>query len=143
MKKLLIIAAAILLTVAAKAQTFGGITLLSGTNYSPIQLHFTTLTNLALQQIQAQTLIVTNINTNESITVSYGSQISGGSISNGVLLTTITTNFPASAGWTNGATWMLNIPIYTVNVPVSPYGYLAISNGQFPSGTCTNGVGLQ
>ncbi|MDE2096184.1 MAG: hypothetical protein KGL39_02990 [Patescibacteria group bacterium] len=134
-----------LASFGAQSQTFSGLLSLSGTNTAPILLHFQTQSNISFVTIQPQTLVVTNINTNESITVSYFQQQTGVNvISNSPpTLITLTTNFPASAGWTNGATWTYNIPGNTYYFGSTPWGYLSISNGQFPSGTCTNGVGLQ
>lgn len=128
---------------SALGQTYYNFTQVWGTNYAPILLHFATQSNLAYMPIQAQTLIVTNINTNESVTVSYGAQITSQTGTNVVTLTSFTTNFPAASGWTNGSTWIYPIPAYGVNVGVSPWGGMAISCSSTLNGTCTNGVGLQ
>lgn len=140
----LLAALCVFLSFGAKAQTWGGqFQLLSGTNVSPMLLHYLPQVCYSQQVIQPQTIVVTNINTNEAIYISANSAIQGMTSSNLYYGSGFWTNFPASAGWTNGATWSYTFPTIYYQVPTVPYGVLIISNGQFPSGSCTNGVGMQ
>ena len=142
-----IVAAIVLIAavvIPAKAQTFYGLSLVTGTNSAPILLHFLTQSNPAPIVIQPQTLLVTNILTNEQITVSYASQMAGLAGTNLLALTTLTTHFNGATGWTVFPTnWLFNVPGGTYYPTVSPWGTIGIVNTNFPSGTQTNGVSLQ
>ena len=135
-----IVTAALLLAVLSitSAQTFSGLLTLSGTNTAPILLHFATQTSVASMPIQSQTLLVTNISTNEQITVFYAAS------SNGVPLVSLTTNFTAANGYTVFPTnWQYNIPGSTYYPTVSPWGTIQISSNGVTGPNYTNGVGLQ
>lgn len=133
-------AAVVLFCRPASAQIWYSFNQLSGTNFAPILQNFTMQTNMAYGNQSQHSLMVTNINTNEAITVAYCYQPSGQAATNPMVTTSFTTNFLASAGWTNGATWIYTFPPNAMIMPVTPWGMLCISNGQFTSGTCTNGV---
>lgn len=128
--------------VRADAQIFYSFTQVTGTNYQPVLTSFQVTSNLVTLAMAQHTLIVTNINTNEAITVSYLAPVLGTSPTNSPALSTFTTNFPASAGWTNGATWIYNVPSGYYTPAVTPYAFMAISNGA-TGGSCTNGVLFQ
>ncbi len=141
-----IIAVLFVAAFSSKAQTFYGLQLLSGTNYAPILLHFAVQSNQTSVTIQAQTLVLTNVFTNEQAVLAYCPQILGATTTNGTQLANLTTNFTGANGWTVFPTnWTYNITGGTYYFQVSPWGMLGISsNGlpvPYPNGT--NGVGLQ
>jgi hypothetical protein len=150
MKKIIkqsIVTAAFMLSVfvipQASAQTFFGLLSLSGTNYAPILLHFAVQSNQCPVAIQSQTLVVTNIYTNEQIILTYGTQPTGVAGTNLLTLTTLTTNFTGANGWTIFPTnWTFAIPGSTYYPSLSPWGSLGISSNGV-SFAWTNGVGLQ
>ena len=129
---------AVLVTPKASAQTFSGLLTLSGTNTAPILLHFATQSYTAQLPIQSQTLVVTNISTNEQIVIFYSNG------SNQTALVSLTTNFTGANGYTVFPTnWMYNIPGSTYYPTVSPWGTIQISSNGVTGPNYTNGVGLQ
>lgn len=128
---------------SSQAQIYCSFTSLTATNYAPVLVNFAVQSNLAYMSLPSRTLVVTNINTNEAITLSYGCQVTGQGGTNVFVLSTLWTNFPASAGWTNGATWIYNVPAAGFSPGVSPWASLGISNAQYTSQSCTNGVLFQ
>lgn len=148
MKKIIavpvIVAAFIIAAFTTEAQTFYGLQTLSGSNSAPILFHFGTQSNVAPLNIQSQTLLVTNVLTNEQITVFYSPQVTGVTNPGTLPLTSLTTNFTGANGWTVFPTnWTFTIPGATYYPALSPWGTIQIVDTNFTSGTCTNGVGLQ
>ena len=130
-------ACALVLTPKAGAQIVFQMTSISNNIYAPIQSSFVTITNPVSQFLQQHSIMVTNINTNESIWVAYAFQLNG--TTNLYVASPFLTNFPASNGLVNGSTWIYTFPQTTISGSTTPWGMF--SNGP-PTGACpfTNGV---
>lgn len=121
-------ASAALAVTPVPAQIFyGGITIV-GTSNAPVQTAFVPITNLAYSSLQSRNLMVQNIQTNQTIIISYGYTWSGWGGTNLYVAGSITNTFPASAGWTNGATWVTNVAAMTYQPPISPWGIINLGN---------------
>ena len=131
------------LPVVSQAQTYSSYVQVWGTNSAPVLLHFNVQSNQTSLTFPPQTLVVTNICTNEMITVQYNPNFLGAVGTNMPMLASITTNFPASAGWTNGSTWTYPVPGGTYYFANTPWATMMISNGATGSGSWTNGVAFQ
>lgn len=140
LQKIVTAAAFAIAALTTHAQIWVGAVNLTGTNYAPVMNGAITQTNQAYMLLSSRTLVVQNITTNEAIFVGYGSQAMGSTTTNPVPLQGFWTNFPASAGWTNGATWTYNVPAASYSPALVPYGTLMISNGSTSSGSWTNPV---
>jgi hypothetical protein len=144
MKKLslsiFLVVTVLMLAFSARAQIVNAYTPVTGTNYYPVYTAFQITSNQTSMAFQSHTLVMTNINTNEQVFVSYGTVPYGQSptAANYNQLVGFWTNFPASAGWTNGATWSYTVPSQFYAPAISPAAELCISNSQFASGSCTN-----
>ena len=111
----------------ATAQIFSSGVGVIGTSNAVVQVNFQTVTNQAYSSLLPRTLVLQNINTNETVTVAYGYVFSGFGLTNLWYGPTNVFTFPASNGWVNGATFVTNISAVTVAVPVTPVGQLIIS----------------
>lgn len=125
----IIILAALLLAPAAMAQIIGmGTAITNGTTAAPVQVAFVTQTNLAPSNLLQRNLQVQGIDTNETLYLSYAYALPSSGGSNLFVAVTTTNTFPASAGWTNGATWTTTVPANSFLIPVIPYGSITVSN---------------
>jgi len=95
---------------AAKAQIFGSPMVVTGLVSAPILTGFQQTSNLCPMSVSSHWLQLTNITTNFLYTFNYGAQQLGVSGSNFVVGASLTTNFSAANGWTNGATFTWQIP---------------------------------
>jgi len=132
--------AAILLALApaAHAGFWLSFNTIAGTNSGALY----GITNSGYLPIPSDTITVTNIQTNDQITLTYGYQPSGQSGTNPVALASITTNFNASTGWTNfPATWTYVVPANNLTAPVAAWGTVGFSsNGIAPPNNHTIGI---
>ena len=125
---LLVLVLLLLFALNSRAQIFyGSITVVGSTN-APVQVAFLNVTNLLNSSLQQRTLMVQNIQTNQTIVIGYGYTWSNLGGTNLFVAGTITNTFPASAGWTNGATWITNIPPQYFSVPATPWGFINLGN---------------
>lgn len=127
----------------ARAQIVQQFTLVTATNWYPVLLNYGYQSNLVWMPFIQHSLQVTNIFTNEQLTLNYGAQPPGQSPTNPYVMGTIVTNFNGSTGWTNfPATWTYVIPATGYYAPLMPWASFGISsNGQSVLGT--NGVVFQ
>ena len=110
----------------AHAQIFYGGVMVTNSASAPIQVGFVQVTNNAASSLQARTLQVQNINTNQTIVAYYGYVLPGQT--NLFLVNSNVFTFPASGGWTNGATFTTNISSVFNVVPVLPYGQINVGS---------------
>ena len=139
MKKLIVagaLALACLLPTVGRAQIFYTASNVVTYAAAPVQVGFQPVTQTAYNSLIGRTLQVGNINTNQTIVVGYGYTWTGWGGSNLLVAVTITNTFPASAGWTNGATWTTNIPAQTLAPSLAPWAFINLGN-------FTNPVSLQ
>lgn len=133
----------LLLVPSAKSQVFSNPTVITNSQSAVLQLNFQPQVFSASVSIPAHSLMVTNVSTNTWIYLSYGSTVQGQSASTGgsniVQSVTVSTNLNAANGWTNGSTWIFQIPAQSYTVPMNVWGTYYPSNTS-GNGLPTNGV---
>ena len=124
---LAILGAIFLFGFAARGQIFSGLVWVTNSAQAPVYNSFILQTNVAPSSLAPRTLELVSINTNQTFSLSYGYAILGST--NVVTLGTITTNFTAGAGFTNGQTVLVPIPGQVYFPAVVPYGVLNVGAG--------------
>ena len=110
--------------------TFFSFAQISGTNQAAVyQSYGNPLAYPAFVQVPQQTLVLTNVQTNEAIWLAYGAQITGQSGTNIVISSGFVTNLTAANGWAVFPTNFIYVtPPYGTNVYVTPWGVIGISS---------------
>ena len=143
--KFKIVAAAALLLCAfafkSEAQFASGILTVTNVYNAPVQKAFAIQSVTTVQTAQALTMLITNISTNHTYTLNYWPMLHGQTTTNAFPLSTLTTNFSAALGFTNGGNAIVALPPVVQTVTNDLWG--TFSNSAWGSGTWTNGIQVQ
>jgi len=126
---------------SARAGLFGSVTVLTNMTSGPVLQGFQLQPFTVTMQAQSMTMLITNINTNHTYTLSYFGQQYGMTTTNQFPLATLVTNFNASLGFTNGGNAYVPIPLTYFTLTNILWG--TFSNSAWAAGYWTNGVQIQ
>ncbi len=123
----LAVAAIVCLSLSAEAQFLPSYTWVTNSSSGALQSVGVTITNSGASAIQPHSLTILAINTNQTFTLTYAYAIAGST--NTTAYNTITTNFTAGNGFTNGQNVTIQIPPVSQQVYFVPWGTFSCGIG--------------
>lgn len=127
LKSIIFLAVLLAVCVSAQAQFLQGSVWVTNSSTAAMQSSFVTITNSGYGSLPSHALTIYNINTNQTFVLTYSYAIAGST--NVTAYNTLTTNFPITAGFTNGQTVIVTIPPVANTVYFVPWGTLNVGNG--------------
>lgn len=115
-----------MLVMPARAQIIYNSIIATGLVSAPILTQFAVTSNTVSAPVTQHSILLTNIFTNFTYTFNYGALLVGQSGTNFQILSTMTTNFSAANGWTNGASWSYTFPATQINTAITPWGSVQV-----------------
>ena len=123
----ILFAAMLVCAPESPAQFLPAYTWVTNSSSGAMQSLGVTITNSVFSSIPAHSLTILNINTNQTFVLTYGYAIAGST--NTTAYNTITTNFSAANGFTNGQNVTIPIPAVNNTVGTVPWGTFNCGNG--------------